>query len=243
MSEKSISRKASYELKYVLERDIWNWYYGANYSEQAELLDSEGDKEMAARIKGIPSLEEATPILKPFLEAKIADADGALSRFIKTAETEFAEKFQAGCEAIEAMTGQPLAHTDFTFYVTSFPRMVAFYDEGIIFVYSKIDNELWGMPIDGFLHELQHFQVDKYWRQDSDSPVAKLSEDDYFKLKESLTVILDEELRPIITLPDCSYPEFKDLRDALHAEWKQHHDFEQLINFGVDYLTHNNTAI
>ena len=114
--------------------------------------------------------------------------------------------------------------------------MVAFYDEGIIFLYSKIDDELWGMPMDGFLHELQHFQVDKYWRRNPNSPVSELNDDVYYKLKESLTVILDEELKPIITLPDCSYPEYKELRDALHANWKQYHDFGQLIELGLTLL-------
>ena len=229
-------QKIAYTLKYKLERDIWNWYYGVNYSNQAEQLDFTDDKAMAQRIKGISSLKEATPILEPFLQAKIKNPDSQLNQFIQIAKTELAKKFQAGCAAIENMTEKPLAATNFTFYVTSFPRMVVFYDEGIIFLYSKIDNDLWGMPMDGILHELQHFQVDKYWRQNPASRVAKLSEAQYFELKESLTVILDEELKPIITLPDCSYPEFKELREALHTHWKKYHNFEQLVDFGTDFL-------
>lgn len=229
-------QKITYTLTYELEHDIWNWYYGANYSDQAKHLDSANDKKMAERVTGIASLEEAAPILRPFLQTKIENPNSSLNHFIRTAQSEFAEKFQAGCNAIEIMTRRPLTITNFTFYVTSFPRMVAFYDEGIIYLYSKTDDELWGMPMDGFLHELQHFQVDKYWRQNPDSRVAKLSEEKYFELKESLTVILDEELKPIITLPDCSYPQFKKLRGALHIHWKKYHDFNRLVDFGVDYL-------
>ena len=228
--------KYSYTLAYDIERDIWNWYYGANYSNNAEQLRSMADKKMADSIRRIPTLEEADPILRPFLKTKLDASDSELNQFVNIAKAQFAEKFKAGCDAIAAMTGHPLTTTNFTFFVTSFPRMVAFYDEGIIFLYSKIDDELWGMPMDGFLHELQHFQVDKYWRRNPNSPVSELNDDDYYKLKESLTVILDEELKPIITLPDCSYPEYKELRDALHANWKQYHDFGQLIELGLALL-------
>lgn len=114
--------------------------------------------------------------------------------------------------------------------------MVVFFEEGIIFMYAKIDNELWGMPIDGFLHEILHFQFNKYWRENKKSPVSKLSENDYFMIKESLTVILDNELEPIITLPDCSYPEFSDYRKLLHEEWKTSHDFDSLVRFALDNL-------
>lgn len=229
-------RKITYTFTYELERDIWNWYYGVNYSDQVKQLDFTDDKAIAAKIKGVSSLEEATPILQPFLQAKIKNPNSRLNQFIQTTKTELAKKFQAGCAAIEDMTGKPLAVTNFTFYVTSFPRMVVFYDEGIIFLYSKIDNELWGMPMDGVLHELQHFQINKYWRQNPASRVAKLNEDQYFELKESLTVILDEELEPIITLPDCSYPQFKELRKVLHAHWKKYHNFDRLVDFGTDFL-------
>ncbi len=232
----NLHQKVRFTLAYELGRDIWNWYYGVNYSDQAKRLDFAADKRVAAKIKGLPDLEKATPILQPFLQAKIDDPNSRLNRFIQTAESELKEKFHAGCAAIEDMTGRPLAVTDLSLYITTFPRMVVFYDEGIIFLYSKIDNELWGMPMDSILHELQHFQVDRYWRQNPISPVASLSGEKYFKLKESLTVILDEELRPIITLPDCSYPQFKELREALHAHWRKYHDFDKLIDYGVNLL-------
>ena len=114
--------------------------------------------------------------------------------------------------------------------------MVVFYDDGIIFLYAKIDRKLWGNPIDGFMHELLHFQTEKYWRQDISSPMSMLPEDEYFKLKESLTVILDEELKPIIELPDCSYPEFAELREQLHLHWKKNRNFDELINYACKLI-------
>ena len=77
--------------------------------------------------------------------------------------------------------------------------MIVYYEEGVIYTYAKIDNELWGMPLDGILHELMHFQTDYYYRQNPNSSVSKLSEDDYFVLKESLTVHGNQSL-PCLTV-------------------------------------------
>lgn len=96
---------------------------------------------------------------------------------------------------------------------------------------------VWGMPIDGFLHEALHFQFYFYWRLDKNSPVHKLNEDEFDYLKEALTVILDEELKPIITLPGCSYPQQIKFRNVLHKHWKKYHDFDKLVKFGLKKLT------
>ena len=229
--------KPTYHLEYNLEKDIWNWYFGANFGKNGEkYLNNVRDKEMLAKIQSVDSLEAAEPILYPFLQQKLDDPKSELNDFLKIIKNQFAKDFDRACEIIVKITNRPLAINKFILYVTTFPRMVVFYDEGVIFVYAKTDNELWGMPLDGFLHELLHFQTNKFWRQNPNSPVSKLSDEDYFKLKESLTVILDEELKPIITLPDCSYPEFKDFRDKLHLFWHQNHDFDALIEYGVKNL-------
>lgn len=228
--------KTKYKIIYDIDRDIWNWYYGVNYSDNGQTLKVEKSKQIVCRLTGLKSLKEADPIVRPFLNEKINDKNSNLNKFIDIAEFEFQEKFKKACRIIEKITNRPLSNDEFTFFVTTFPRMVAFFEEGIIFMYAKIDNELWGMPIDGFLHEVLHFQFNKYWREDDSSPVSKLSEEDYFKLKESLTVILDSELQPIISLPDCSYSEFYNYRMALHEHWRDNHDFDSLVEFGIDTL-------
>lgn len=43
-----------YRLEYNLDRDIWNWYYGANYSENGENnLKAVDDLEVLKKIKGL----------------------------------------------------------------------------------------------------------------------------------------------------------------------------------------------
>lgn len=228
--------KKRYEIIYDIDKDIWNWFYGANYSDNGKQLTDKGCQKVLEKIVGLKKPEQATPILQPFLQAELGDKNSELNSFLDVMETEFAQKFALACKALEKITGQPMAVDKFIFYITTFPRMVAFFDEGIIFTYAKIDDELWGMPIDGFLHEGLHFQFDKYWRKNPSSPVAKLSENDYFVIKESLTVILDEDLKPIITLPDSSYPEFAEYRKMLHSHWRKHHDFNSLVEFGLKQL-------
>ncbi len=224
-----------YEIKYDLDQDIWNWYDSVNDDYNVRQLKGDG-RQVAEKILGLPEQKDSEPILIPFLKSKLDDRNSQLNKFIKIAESEFADKFDDACRILEKITNHPMAVDKFTFYVTTFPRMTVFFEEGIIFMYAKIDNRLWGMPIDGFLHEALHFQFNKYWREDENSPVSKLSEDDYFMLKESMTVILDEELKPIITLPDCSYSEFADYRNNLHENWKKYHDFEKLVDFGIKEL-------
>ncbi len=226
----------SYEIIYNLDRDVWNWFYGTNYSDNWRQLTDQADLVVVKKITGLESEAAAKPILRPHLQAKQQDNGSQLNQFLKVAQAEFEEKFDAACQVLEKITGRSMVDGKFTFFVTTFPRMTVFFDERIIFMYAKIDEELWGYPIDGFLHEGLHFQFDHYWRQDPASPVYQLLDDDYFKLKESLTVILDDELKPIITLPDSSYSEFADLRSVLHQHWRQHHDFEQLVELGLAQL-------
>ena len=165
------------------------------------------------------------------------------------------EKFELAVKKLELVTKHLLAVTDcaknraieiakidsnakspsedLLFLITTFPAMIVYYEEGVIYTYAKIDNELWGMPLDGILHELMHFQTDYYYRKNLNSSVSKLSKDDYFVLKESLPALLDETWKPLITLPDCSYPEFRVLRDKLVAFYRETEDFDELMEYGA----------
>lgn len=168
---------------------------------------------------------------------------------------ELNEKFELAIRRLEEVTEHPLAikdcaknrakeihkispeavspSEDLLFLITTFPAMIVYYEEGVIFTYAKIDNELWGMPLDGILHELMHFQTNYYYRENPDSVVSSLSRGEYYILKESLTALLDESWKPIMTLPDASYPEFQALRDKLREYYSKYHDFDKLMEYGT----------
>lgn len=88
----------------------------------------------------------------------------------------------------------------------------------------------------GFLHELLHFQFIHYWRNNTDSQVSKLSDEQFEWLKESLTIILDEDFLPLIEFKDKGYEIHKPYRMALYEFWKANHDFDKLVNFGIKIL-------
>lgn len=231
----------SYKIIYDIEKDMWNWR-GAleDYLTDGWCLDnihkygSKLDQKIAKQILGLEK-SEAEAILRPYLLSLQSNPDSQLNKFIKLARKEFEDKFVDACKVLERITKRPMVSNKFIFYVTTFPRMTVFFDTYEIYMYDSTEG-VWGMPIDGCLHEGLHFQFNHYWREDKKSPVSKLSEDEYFYLKEALTVILDEELKPIITLPDCSYQSMKPFRDILHEHWKKYHDFDKLVIFGLKNL-------
>ena len=146
-------------------------------------------------------------------------------------ENEFAKKFDDACGWLEKTTGQDLACREFTIYLTTFPRADESLEKGEIWfcVY-------WVNPIENFLHEVLHWQFHRYWREDPQSPVAKLSDGELEFLKESLTVIIDDELKPLVNLADTGYPAHQAFRHLLHREWQKYHDFDKLVNFGLKNL-------
>ena len=238
----------SYRIFYDEIQDAWNWWNSIINYNQSKKLKTPAEKKLAKKIKSL-SFGQSKPLILDFLHQNPHN----VSDFQATMEQQFSEYFQPAIKKLEEVTEHPLfkddllnwrkkaitprsdikiPEEDLLFPITTFPCMVVFYAEGVYFTYAKIDNELWGMPLDGTLHELLHLQCNAYWREDKNSSISTLSEDDYYALKESLTVILDEEWKPIITLPDCSYPEFKPLRDKLHRYWREHHDFEKLMQYG-----------
>jgi hypothetical protein len=235
--------KYSYRIIYDIDKDMWNWRGGTKDSmfgrATVDNIENITDRTIADQIANLNKLQ-AEKILKPYLEAKRADSSSQLNKFIPVAENDFKNKFTDACKVLERITKRPMASNEFTFYVTTFPRMTVFFDDFVIYMYCSTKG-VWGMPIDGFLHEALHFQFNHYWRQDSESPVSKLSNNNFDSLKEALTVILDEELRPIITLPDESYPELAYLRDPLHEFWKKYHDFDKLVELGLSELRTDQT--
>lgn len=230
--------KYSYKITYDIKTDMWNWRDSINHSRKyykwQKNINNKEDRKIAKQIEGLKK-QPAEKILKPYLQARKVDRNDKLNKFIKLAEKEFKEKFKDACMILERITKRPMMSDEFTFYVTTFPRMPYFYEERAILMYDSTEG-FWGMPIDGFLHEGLHFQFHYYWGDNKKSPVSKLSDEDFFELKEALAVILDEELQPVITQPDQSYPDLEWLRNPLHKHWKKHHDFEKLVEYGLSIL-------
>ena len=244
----------TYKIIYDITQDAYNWYNSLNNFGGIKKLKDAQDIEIAKKIMGL-NFSEAKKILIPYLEERNTRIEMTPKRFKQIMNDELNEKFELAIKRLEEVTEHPLAikdcaknrakeihkispeavspSEDLLFLITTFPAMIVYYEEGVIFTYAKIDNELWGMPLDGILHELMHFQTNYYYRENPDSVVSNLSRGEYYILKESLTALLDESWKPIMTLPDASYPEFQVLRDRLREYYYKYRDFDKLMEYGA----------
>jgi len=217
---------------------MWNWrdalknpFMGRNWIDN---INDNNDLKIAQQISGLKK-QSAEKILKPYLTIQKNNPTSKLNQFIKLTQKDFLEKYQDACKILELITKHPIVSDNFTFYITTFPRCPYFYQRKEIFIYDSIE-DYWGMPIDTFLHEGLHFQFIHYWYKNKNSQVSKLKHNDFDYLKEALTVVLDEDLKPIISQPDQGYSSQIEYRKLLHSHWQKHHDFEKLIEYGLSEL-------
>lgn len=230
--------KYNYKIIYNIQKDMWNWrdalknpFMGNNWIDN---IDNDNDKKIVQQVLELKK-QPAELILKPYFTIQKEDPNSKLNKFIEIAKKDFQEKYLDACKILERITNHPMMSNKFTFYVTTFPRCPYFYEKCEIFMYDSIEN-FWGMPIDGFLHEALHFQFTYYWGDNKNSPVSKLNNDDFDYLKEALTIVLDDDIKPIITMADQGYPNQIEYRKLLSKHWQKHHDFEKLIEYGLSKL-------
>ncbi len=218
-----------FQIVWDIEQDAWNWWNGCNQIGYGVDWKRRIDSEIAAKIVG-KTKDEAFDFLLPYLNEKYANDESVKlgEQFIRR---RFDDNFAAACDKLVEITGKPLYRNDFTIYLTTFPRGPYNYEQGAFWLYV-----LWTNPIANFMHETLHFQFIYYWREDKNSKVAQLSNEDFETLKEALTVVLDERLVPLIEKPDQGYEVHQTLRAKLHDRWMRDHDFDSLVNFGVELI-------
>lgn len=226
---------STYSLSYSIEKDLWNWvdalnnpFMGVNWIDN---IDNEDDRKIANSVLGLKK-QQAELILKPYLESKKIDPESRLNKFIEIARKNFDDKYEEAVKILEKISGQPMMSNSFDFYVTTFPRVPYFYNKREIFMYDSVEG-FWGMPIDNFLHEGLHFQFTYYWRENSDSLVSKLSDEEFDYVKEALTIVLNDELKPILTIADHGYENQKEYRKILSDYWEKNHNFNKLVDFAL----------
>jgi len=219
----------SIKFKLDVEKDAWNWWDACNNISHG--MDWKQRIEPEIRRKIVGKSQKATYVfLIPYLENLYRKKNKRISSFINKNNVLFDRKLESGCARIELVMAKPIYRKDFTLYFTMFPRAPYCPKTGSIwFPY------LWKDPMGTFLHELCHFQFIHYWR-DKKTDVAKLSRTRFEFLKESLTVILDEDFLDLIEKKDQGYPVHKEFRTVLKKYWKANHNFEKLVEVGLQNL-------
>jgi len=221
------SNQYRYNIELDLSKDAWNWYDGCNSKNYGINWKSRVPEDLYKNIFNKTS-QEAYKFLIPFLEQKYVIDKRIVDEHIKKLDTIYNEKFSKACEKMVELTGKELYRNDFTFFITTFPRCPYNSDKGYIWEYIGWDNS-----IGGFMHELLHFQFHHYWRENPKSAISTLNEKDFNYLKESLTVILDNDLLPLIESPDRGYAIHQDFRNELHKFWENNKDFSSLVDYGL----------
>jgi hypothetical protein len=228
----------TYKIIYDIKKDIWNWYDASQHSSHGfnwrNNLRDESEIKIYDQISKM-NKKDAYKILEIFLKEKYVNQAEIIEKYTNNFKKELDEKFNLACEILEKITKQELFVKKYKFNLTTFPRCPYNQESGEIFFYISLDNS-WTEPINNFLHEVLHFQFHHYWRDNPKSPVSKLSNEEFNYFKESLTVVLDEDLMPLIARPDRGYDMHRGFREVLHDNWKKHHDFDKLVEFGLEKL-------
>ncbi|MDK2899430.1 MAG: hypothetical protein PWQ10_617 [Patescibacteria group bacterium] len=224
-------KKYRYNIMLDINRDAWNWYASCNRSSHGVNWGQKISDDIVNEIKGKDETE-AKKIIIPFLEKKYVEEASEIEIYKSSINYDYFNNFELTCLKIVELTNKALYRNDFTIFLTTFPRGPYNYSEG--YLYIKIG---WQDPIKLFMHELLHFQFIHYWRENPNSKVHGLSNEQFEWLKESLTVILDEDLYPLVKSPDKGYFIHQKFREQLHSFWKTNNDFNKLIGFGLEKLS------
>lgn len=231
----------SYTYKIILDQkvDFLNWrdaikYGGAFGAIWLDRLTSLKDRKFfQAAIQMTDG--EAERLLEKYLDEKYVNDSYELEMYRECLEKTYSTKFQKACDILFELTGKKPFFKHYDICISTFP--VSSYNENDGSMIVKFGDEA---PMETFLHEALHIQFHNYWQNNPNSAVSKLSAKNFETLKESLTVILDNDLVPFIEIYDRGYEEHHAFRQKLHYEWKKHHDFDKLVDFGVKECCHGN---
>lgn len=223
--------KYSYKIHQNIYKDAWNWWNGCNKISHGVDWKRKIDPKIVKNIHS-KSRKESYIFLIPFLKEKYKKEKSTFKESKEFILNQFKKKFEIGCEKIVNVMGKPLYRQDFSFYLTTFERAPYNKEKGLIWIPIN-----WSDPVSIFLHELCHFQFIHYWRDNPKSKVAKLSDEQFEFLKESLTIILDKDFLPIIKKPDEGYELHQSFRKELSKFWQKEKDFNKLVIFGTKKIT------
>lgn len=88
-------------------------------------------------------------------------------------------------------------------------------------------------------HEIMHIEFQNAYSYGYFKKTG-LSVKQYNDLKESLTVLLNEEMSDILSKPDYGYKEHQELRNKISKLWKQNKNFSFLLDNIIEFMIKGN---
>ena len=221
-------KKYAYKILYDFKRDVKNWLSAIDESEFEGKKWREGlygyYLEEFNKISKMDELD-AKKELKKFVPIHFKDI---IHKKQLEVEKEYSETFLKACEYVEEITNKPLVTKSIKVYLTTFPRAPYSTEDGIIYFCIFWDN-----AISTLLHELLHMQVIKYWRNNKDSKISKLSEKEFVYLNESLTFLVNDFANKQL---DVGYEKHSAFRGELKKYWDKGCSFEELLSFASIHI-------
>lgn len=231
--------KYSYEILFDKQKDIWNWLDANRDNSFSDFnwidnLSNASDIDIFNKLSTLND-ERAIEYISDKLDEKYKNEQQTIDKYFNYIKSEFMNKFEEACSKLEEITGKELFLKNYLFYLTTFPRCPYEENKGEIFFYITLSYD-WVDVIENFMHETLHFQFIHYWKNNNLSAVSKLSEDDFDFLKESLAVVLDDSLIPLIEKADLGYESHQALRKKLHKYWQKNKNFDDLVQYGLSIM-------
>jgi len=212
-------------------KDAWNWWEACNHISYGTDWKKRVPQKIWEEIHG-KTFREACDFLLPYLRRYYKEHDKELRLISKEVQSLFTQYGQEACILMEDVTKHPLYRKSFTCFLTTFPRCPYSFQKGYVWLCASWPAKCY---LGTFLHELLHFQFFAYYQ--NRKTVKKLSLEQKEILKESLTVILNNEFLPYLCQKDKGYIPHQALRKQLSKFWSQNKNLDALIDFGVRLLT------
>jgi len=218
------------KVKINIRRDAWNWWNAGNKVSYGVDWKKRLPSKIQRKIVGRGRLE-AYEFLLPYLRKLYKKLN--IAKIKNEVNELFGQKQEAILRRMEKVTGRKIYQKEFVFFLTTFPRGPYNFQKGHIWlpvIWSKVE---WLLT---FVHELLHFQTYAYWEKFCLKHVTKEQFED---LKESLTVVLNDDFADLIKAKDHGYERHKELRIKLLKFWRKDKNFDRLVRYGVGAMENN----
>ena len=228
---------------YDLEKDAQNRREAKNrFSNWKKYEEMKPDElEILDKVQGL-SFNEAMEILIPYLSARYEKQKNIIDEKVKDMKIVLDKQKHLIFENMEKLTKKPIYLDRFTIRGTTCMRWPYNPKTWEIWKYVYIKPEYMERNCaHAFTHELIHMQTHKYY--ENEYPMNQLNKQQFNLIKESLTFLLNHEFPNVNMAIDRWYQNHQEYRKILEdyrlSCWDKK-DFEDLINFGCDYILKNN---
>lgn len=207
-----------------IRRDIWNWWQACKTQSHGVDWKMKIPAQLRRRIAG-KTEGEAEKFLAPYLK-KLYRSE-CVSERLPEIQRGFKKIQKRLFARMTKVTGRPIYRRRFTCFLTTFPRCPYDFDHGYVWLIAR---KSFDDQVATFIHELLHFQYFAYY---GERVWNELGRDKHTRLKEAMTVILNDEFCDLSSVPDRGYEIDASLRPKLLALWRKDRNMDRFIDRAI----------